>query len=399
MSSENAFVEITVKFVKRKFRSEDGSYCIGLYEDVNKEYSYITVVGADLPEVHFPVTFCGAWVNDARFGRQFKVEWIVTQLPSKTEDVEEFIRSMKIGIGKKRVAKMVALTGADKFWDTILNEPKVFLKIGGITEDMLKKLQSNINTLSYQRDLLQYLHGDLKMSGLRFKRLTTLYRNRLDEMLPDIRKNPFLLQQIGIPFDELDYFCARNSGFNINDSRRLTAATIQVLLDAQKQSHVAVPEETMVTRLQALLSHYGSISVDECRMFLTSLLADRFVTRDLGMFYLTRAFNEETFVANAILKKLTAQSSKLDREEVDKTLYEYGKNRKDEKGNPAPIILADGQKDAVYTALTNRFCIITGGPGTGKCATRFCVKQTKHRHIGLKDNKYQLVQKWLAPAC
>lgn len=42
--------------------------------------------------------------------------------------------------------------------------------------------------------------------------------------------------------------------------------------------------------------------------------------------------------------------------------------------------------------------LVIAGAGTGKSATRFCVKQTKHRHTGLKDNKYQLVQKRLEPA-
>lgn len=367
MSSENtSFDEITVRFVKWRYRSEDGSFCIGLYEDAAKKYNFVTVVGANLPEVYFPVTFSGQWVNDPKFGRQFKVEWIVTQLPSKTADMEEFICSMKVGIGKKRVAKMVSLTGADAFWDTLNNNPEVFLKIGGITESIIKKLQNNISSLNYQRDILQFLRGDLKMDGARFKRLTSLYKNRLDEMLPDIQYNPFILQQIGIPFSEIDYFCAKHSGFTVNDNRRLTAAAIQVLLDAQRQSHVAVPTDVMVTRLQALLSHQGAISRNECRMFLDALLGCRFITKDIGMFYLTRAYNEETYVAEAILSKLNEPAPTLDREEVDKTLYEYGMNRKDDKGNSAAIILADGQKDAVYTALTNRFCIVTGGPGTGK---------------------------------
>ena len=389
MSSDNAHIEITAKFIKRRYRSEDGSFCIGLYEDANKEYNFFTVVGADLPEVHFPITFCGNWVNDPKFGRQFKAEWVVTQMPSKTADIEEFICSMKIGIGKKRIAKMVSLTGADAFWDTLLSTPDVFLKIGGITENTIKKLQSNISSLNYQRDILQYLRGDLKMNGLRFKKLTTLYKGKLDEMLPDIQYNPFILQQIGIPFTEIDYFCSKHSGFVVNDNRRLTAAAIQVVLDAQKQSHVAVPAEIMATRLQAMLSHYGSVSRNECRMFLDALFESRFITKDLGMFYLSRAYNEETYVANAIWKKLSAPKCDLDREEVDKTLYEYGKQRTDEKGNPAPIILADGQKDAVYTALTNRFCVVTGGPGTGKStildAILYCWKKF------YKDNDWILM--------
>lgn len=382
MSSDTTTVEITARFARRLFRSEDSSFCVGLYENAEEgaqEYDYITMVGSNLPELHFPVTYSGEWKNDPKYGRQFVVEWIVSQLPSSTEDMEEFVTSMKVGIGKKRVRKMVELVGPEHFWDALNNDPKVFLKVSGITKETIEKLQYNVNALSYQRELLQFFNGDLKLSGPRYKRLTSLYNGRLDEMLPELRNNPFLLQQIGIPFSELDFFCARNSGYAVNDNRRLTAATIQVLLDAQGQSHVGLPEAMMATRLRALLSHFGAISLAECQMFLDELLNSRFVTKANGMYYLTRAYNEEQFVAKSILQKLTAEKRPLDREKVEKALEKYGKQRKDDKGNPAPITLADGQKDAVYTALTNRFCVITGGPGTGKStildAILFCWKK------------------------
>lgn len=366
MSCDTSFVEITAKLSRWLYRSEDGSYCVGLYEVVGeKEYTFITIVGNNLPELHFPVTYAGNWVMDARYGRQFKVEWVVSQLPSKTSDMEEFICSMRVGIGKKRVKKMLQLINPDQFWETLNSTPEVFLKVSGITEVTLRKLQSNVNALNYQKELLDFFHGDLKLTGNRYKRLITLYKGRLDEMLGEIRQNPFILQQTGIPFLELDYFCSKNTTYAMDDNRRLTAATIQVLLDAQKQSHVCLPIELAVTRIHALLSHYGRISLAACQMFIDALLENKFVTKANGMLYLTRAYEEEQFVYKAIRNKLS-EPKLLDKEEVFQTLYEYGKNRQDEKGDPSPIVLADGQKEAVYTALTNKFCVVTGGPGTGK---------------------------------
>lgn len=366
MSFDTSFIEIKARLSRWLYRSEDGSFCIGRYEVVNaSEYTFITMVG-QLPELHFPATYTGEWVNDARYGRQFRVEWVASQLPDNTKDMEEFVCSMRVGIGKKRVRKMLALVGKERFWDTLNNEPEVFLKVSGITEVMLCKLQSSINAMSYQRDLLQFFKGDLKMNGSRYKRLTTLYKGRLDEMLPDIRNNPYVLQEIGIPFKEIDHFCAHNSLLAINDNRRLTAATIQVLLDAQGNSHVGVPANIMARQVRAMLSHEGSISLAECQMFLDALIESRFVTKANDMYYLTRAYNEEKYVAETIQKRLSAASRELSWDKVNQALYEYGKNRKDENGDPAPIVLAESQKQAVYMALTHHFCIITGGPGTGK---------------------------------
>ena len=368
MAIENNTVEITASFVKPKYQSPDG-FCIHLCELADApEYTYVTLVGNNLPKLHFPVTYSGVWEN-GRFGRQFKVEWVITQLPQDTSDMEEFVCSMKVGIGRQRVKKMLALTGPDKFWDTLEKNPEIFLKVCGITKPILERLQSNVHALSYQKELLQYFHGDLKMTGTRYKRLLTLFKKNMDEMLPSIRQNPFILQQIGIPFWELDAFCAKNTGFAVNDNRRLTAATIQVLLNAQNESHVCVPVDLMPGKIRALLSHFGAIGLSDCKMFLDAFLESKYVTKANGMYYLTRAYNEEQFVKQTILQKLKAPQRELDREAVDKELDAYGKARKDENGNPAPIILAPGQKDAVYTALTNRFCVITGGPGTGKSAS------------------------------
>lgn len=365
MSTDANVVEITAKFVKQKFQSPDG-FCIHLCELTDApEYTFVTIVGANLPQLHFPITYSGVWEN-SKFGRQFKVEWIISQIPQDTADIEEFICSMRVGIGKKRVKKMLALVGPDNFWSALQDTPEVFLKISGITEATIERLQSNINALSHQKALLEYFHGDLKLSGGRYKRLTKMFKDRLDEMLPEIQNNPFILQQIGIPFSELDYFCAKNTNFAVNDNRRLTAATIEALLDFQKQSHVGMPAEMMPVHLRAMLSHNGSISRSDCQMFLDAFLESRYVTKANNMYYLTRAYNEEQFVAQTVREKLKAPKRELDRAEVDKELYAYGKARTDEKGNPAPIVLADGQKNAVYTALTNRFCVITGGPGTGK---------------------------------
>lgn len=358
-------VEISAKFVRCVYQSAEG-FCIHRCELTDApEYTVVTLVGSSLPQLHFPVTYSGAW-ETSKYGRQFKVEWIVSTLPQDTSDMEEFVTSMKVGIGRKRIQKMIALVGPDAFWDTLTNNPEEFLKVKGIKEDTIKKLQQNVNALSYQKALLQYFNGDLRLTGNRYKKLTSLYKGRLDDMLPELRQNPFLLQQIGIPFFELDYFSAKNSGFSANDNRRLTAATIQVLLDAQGSSHVGVPEHLMAQKLKVMLNAQGTLPLADCQMFLDAFLESRFVTKANGMYYLTRAYNEERFVARAILKKLKAPPKELDREKVDKALAEYGRQRKNEKGEPAPITLADGQKDAVYTALTNRFCVVTGGPGTGK---------------------------------
>lgn len=355
----NETTEITVTFFKRLFRSDDENFCIGMYQQgKGSRAEYITCKGANLPELHFPVTFSGQWVNDPKFGRQFQVEWVVSQLPNDNKDMADFITAMKIGIGPKRAQRMIDLVGADKFWDTVQNDPEVFLKVNGINECVIQKLKNKIVTLTYQKALLQYFHSDLKLDGNRYKRLCTMFQGKLDEMLPTIQKNPFVLLQAGFHFREVDYFCSRNTHFLLTDTRRMTAATIQVLLDAQQQSHVGLPVEQMPTQLRSILSFCGGVSLEDCTFFLNEMLDSKYVTCDNAMYYLTRTYQEERQMANSILERLSAPKRIISKVDADAALAEYG----NEKG----FELSPDQKNAIYGALTDHFCIVTGGPGTGK---------------------------------
>lgn len=355
----NETTEITVTFFRRLFRSDDENFCLGIYQQgKGPSAEYVTCKGANLPELRFPVTFSGQWVNDPKYGRQFQVEWVVSQLPNDNKDMADFISAMKIGIGPKRAKYMIDLVGADKFWDTIQSNPEVFLKVNGISESVIQKLKSKIVSLTYQKTLLQYFRSDLKLDGNRYKRLCSMFQGRLDEMLPTIQENPFILLQAGYSFHEIDYFCSRNTRFPITDNRRMTAAVIQVLLDAQQQSHVGLPVNLMPMQLRSILSLYGGVNLEDCNFFLNEMLDSKYITCDNGMYYLTRTYQEERQLASSILSRLNAPKRDIPKADVEAALLEYGKGKGFE---PSP-----DQKNAIYGALTNHFCVITGGPGTGK---------------------------------
>jgi len=103
---------------------------------------------------------------------------------------------------------------------------------------------------------------------------------------------------------------------------------------------------------------------------------------DRGRLYLYRYWKYERDLAHQILQKITSEV-----DDIDFDLLRDGLNRFFD-----PMEVTDWQKVAAITALTQKFCIISGGPGTGKTSTvvkilalmlEQDVRQENHLNIGL----------------
>lgn len=348
-------VEVTGRFYKRLYRNDDGSYCVNLYTD--KKITF-TAVGNNLPEVSFPVTFAGKWTTSQKYGRQFDVEMVVDQLPSAQRDVEQFIASLKLGIGVKRVGKMISLVGLDKFWDALDQDPLQFCSIKGIESGAVFKLKEAVSNLSAQQGFFQLLGGDLSCNAKQYKRICSFFGNNSEYMLNSIRENPFVLMKCGYTFEELDYFGSRHTDYPINDYRRLLAAGQQALMNAKRQSHVGLPEDIFIANISNLLSKQGFVSKEDIQSFLAGANQCQDLIYDMGLYYLPRSYQEETTLAKLLMELVEKPQEDVSRKDFDDCIAEYC----EDKG----FALSKDQKDAVWTALTRSLCVITGGPGTGK---------------------------------
>ncbi|MBU0728603.1 MAG: exodeoxyribonuclease V subunit alpha [Proteobacteria bacterium] len=76
--------------------------------------------------------------------------------------------------------------------------------------------------------------------------------------------------------------------------------------------------------------------------------------------YLQRFWNYETQISEFILQRSSIQLGDIDPEELAKGLDRLFPHNADK---------TDWQRVAAFTAVSRRFCVITGGPGTGKTST------------------------------
>lgn len=349
----------TGKFQRCLYRSEDSGYSVCIF-------SGNTVVGTDLPELPFPVTFLGKWVNAEKYGRQFQADMIANQLPTQPDDIISFVATLHIGIGRKTVRKMLGQVPAERFWDTVCNSSSQFAAL--VKPEPLRKLQKKAREMALMQDLIALFQNDIKLDVPRYKRICSVFRDQLSRLTAMIQENPFILIEAGIPFSELDQFAAARTDIPADDPRRLLGAAQQIILDAQEQCHSCVPAQALLQELVKRLEKNGSVPVSELKKFINAAVMDQELFYKRSRLYLPRSFEEETVIVETAmsLRKIPDENISLDG--FQNAISEYER----EKG----FSLSQDQRNAVWTAITRSICIITGGPGTGKStildAVRFC---------------------------
>lgn len=357
--------QYTGKFLKRIFRSEDSLYCVYLYQS-GKDTT--TVVGEDLPEVPYPVTFSGRWTHNKNYGLQFEAEIVVNQLPETGTDIINFIAALHIGIGRKKARQMLDLAGVKNFWNTLAETPLIFTSV--VNLQRLERLQAKVNELAFVQNIVQMCGTDLKIDTIRYKRICSVFREQLGEIVTMIQENPFILIQAGFPFLELDAFACKKTGIARNDHKRMLGAAQQALLDAQAKCYATLPENMMLDAMDKLLRKFGGVQREDCQLFLAEAVRRNELAECNDSFYLNRSFEEESTLVNVFSSLNAIPAEKIDRSLFDTCIADY----EADKG----FTLSKDQRTAVWTALTRSICIITGGPGTGKStildAIRSCWK-------------------------
>lgn len=362
--------ELTARFFRSIYKNDDKTYCVSLYT-INKGTDTVTVVGNNLPEVPYNVTFSGRWTIDKTYGRQFRADMVIRQLPESRHDVIRFISSLKVGIGTKKAEKMLDLVGMDKFWDVLKNDPIQFCDVKGVRLDSVTELQKKVATQAIQAELFRMFGSDLKCDGRQYKKICAFFKSDAQQMLKSIKENPFILMKCGYEFEELDYYSCRHTGFPRNDYRRLLAAAQQVLIKARQESHVGLPAERMISGITEQLRKQGAVDRSEITNFLSGASSAADLIYSLDLFYLPRYYLEEVKIAETLCELVNKPTDKVDRQKFLKVIAEYEK----QKG----FQLSDDQEHAILTALERSVCIITGGPGTGKStimdALLYCWKE------------------------
>jgi exodeoxyribonuclease V alpha subunit len=360
------------------FFNEENHYTIAELrpETAKTAEDRVTIVGA-LPGVQCGETLLltGEWTRHAQHGAQFKIATHKSELPSSVYGIRKYLGSGLVpGIGKVYANKIVDKFGTDTF--RVLSEESGKLrKVEGIG----KVRATAIKQAWEEQKTLREVHIFLQTYGVTTSQCVKLVTQYGGETQRVITQEPYrVAREIdGIGFKTADRI-AINLGYANDAPPRLDAGLIFALETLQEEGHTAYPRGELVDYSAAMLE--SSAELLEARI--DALLKEKSIvqqpsvgapldgargrpqgtplqeTRDPHSFIqLPQNSRAEQKIAD-VVHRLTAVPSGLPAIKVDAAI-QWAQDKAGFEFHPL-------QSAALANALSHKFTILTGGPGTGK---------------------------------
>ena len=296
----------------------------------------------------------GKWERD-KYGMHFAMEKYEEVVSRTREGIIAYLASGQIkGIGKKTAEKIYNVFGEETL-EILDLEPEKLLTVKGISKKKLKKIRDSYLASRGARDVIVLLAP----YGVSPKRAVKLYREYGAETVDIIKNHPYRLCELtGIAFRTADKL-ALSMGFDPLSPERLDEALIYTLTDAESKGHLCLEKRKLLKDCAMLLATREltpRMLIDRaCEL----VKQERLISYDDSSFR-TATAKVESSLANEIVRQL--KGSVPPYKDLDKVIAEEEKRLR--------FTLASEQREAIKMALTSKFCVITGGPGTGKTSVQ-----------------------------
>lgn len=296
----------------------------------------------------------GDWVDDPRYGRQFRVERFRTTTPSTLDGVRRYLGSGLIhGIGPKMAEKLVNHFG-ERTLEVIENDPSRLFNVPGFGRTRVESIKQAWVEQREIRNVMIFLQSH----GVGAAFAARIFKRYGQNSIQAVQDNPYRLAADidGIGFLTADRIASR-MGISGSAPERIQAGLVHVLGEAAGEGHVFVPRSELLTLAGELLQ----VDVAPLDAALDELALDARVVieprTDDPAVYLRPLHAAECGVAGR-LRQLARTPGRLRPFEADKAVGWAEKQ--------LALELTPRQREAVSAAVTRKLVVITGGPGTGK---------------------------------
>ena len=323
----------------------------------------ITVVGA-MPELNTgeTVEFSGEWVQDPRYGLQFRAETVTPIVPTSKQGLINYLSSGIVrGIGPRTAERIVKHFGEDTL--RVLNEEPE--RLGEIIKASLaRQLAESWQENQSVRQVMIFLQG----FGVTSKMARRIYEQFGTLTVQVVQGDPYVLadEVFGIGFVKADQI-ALNMGMSADSPQRMKAGLSYALSQLAQDGHVYAPRDVLLNKTAELLRIEHSDTLETVlnqQILAGDLIADESVTTAEPAIYLPVFYHAEKN-ASARLRTISNTPSSLT--EMGKTL-DWPKLLA-ELARHSDIRLTEQQQGAVRAAFAHKVSVLTGGPGTGKTTT------------------------------
>ncbi|MEJ5243265.1 MAG: ATP-dependent RecD-like DNA helicase [Desulfomicrobiaceae bacterium] len=318
----------------------------------------------------------GRWVDHPRFGRQFQAQSYQVRLPASLAGVQRFLASGALrGVGPKLAQRLIDHFGP-RTLEVLESEPEKLLRVEGIGQATLSRIRASWQNMREIRGLMLFLQEHAFPVSLAY-RIFKVYGTRSVEQL---RQNPYALAYDvhGVGFRTADALALR-LGFPEDSPERIQAGLEFALRQASEQGgHVFLPRAGVLDEAAKLLAcsdghllAQGLEGLCARKRIVEEDITAKGVPEAVFLSFFHRAERETA----ARLVALMEHRMELPAAQVEQRLQQETAR--------LGIRLAPEQRLAVETAVTEKVCVITGGPGTGK-TTIIRVVARVLRALGLK---------------
>jgi exodeoxyribonuclease V alpha subunit len=329
----------------------------------------------------------GSWVEDARFGRQFRARRSVTVSPADSAAIERYLGSGAVpGIGPEIAARIVERF-ADDTLEVFDKTPERLLEVRGIGRVRLRRIKEAWAAQAGERQARIFLQG-LGLGPFLSDRIVRAWGEAAERR---VRDNPYELAAApeisGFGFRRADQLARQLPGWSADGEARARAAADHVIGEQANHGHCFVPYERLIRLTRDLLGLDDDAGVrgavaamlaqgelvaeplddDEVAALgpRGSSEAEHDPEADEGFRAVYRvAFRDaEKRVARRLRKIIAAPAhddlpGSLSEERAAKAV--------DWVEAQLGVELGADQRQALRVALSHKVLLVTGGPGTGK---------------------------------
>lgn len=318
---------------------------------VDAEKRLITVVGNLLGvQPGETVRVHGEWVQDRRFGEQFKATTYVPLQPSTVEGITRYLGSGLVeGIGEAMAGRIVEHFGVETI-EILEESPARLTEVAGIGRVRAGRISEAWQRQRQIKEVMLFLHSH----GITPRLAARILQQYGQGAVAALRDDPYRLAYDlhGVGFKIADRVAAE-IGIERDSPKRAAAGVLHTLHEVSDNGHVYALRDELLAAASDLLE----LSLDAVQSGLEILRrAERVVLEDEAV-YLPHLFQAEIGTAVHLHQIATTQPKPV-QIDPERALLWYEQQ--------CGIELAFAQRTALKNSFHEPLLVITGGPGTGK---------------------------------
>lgn len=336
------------------YSNDNNGYIVGNLRiketDIEDSSSTILFVGT-FPELKLTANYKmeGEIIKHPKYGKQFSVTNYELLIPTKKDELIEFLSSDLFPIGEKTAQKIVERFG-DNTIDTILDNPNSLELIPRLPVNKIDRIHDILVNYKASSQIVMDLSG----LGFSTKESLSIYKRYETKSLEKANENIYnFIEEFGMSFDNIDLI-AKKMNIEEQDERRLEALVIHMFND--------LTFSTGDTYLffediyNYLLKEIKDIDSEKINYILLKLNTKNKIIIIDDKYYLKEFYEAEEYIVDRLCFLNDIENRKLPK--LESKIEELEKNM--------GINYDETQKEAIIKSVNSNLTIITGGPGTGK---------------------------------